>query len=118
MCKYRSSCSVSSETAPAISEQLEIDNQYLTSGSSNETCSDQALAAMLQREFDREYNDWVMRREQVLNQNSKVQVSLECFKARSSLPVGDEESDEDVPPECNSDLIWERQLQSVTQFCS
>lgn len=88
-------------------------NSNMPEASADETCSDEALAAMLQREFDREYNAWVGRREQVLNQNSKVQVSLECFKARSSPRVDSEQSDEDVPLECNSDLVWERQLQSM-----
>lgn len=60
--------------------------------------SDAALALMLQRQFDREYDDQLKQREDRLNGKSKVGVSLDRFKRNTSYDlknIGDNGLDRD-----------------------
>ncbi|XP_056290745.1 serine/threonine-protein kinase RIO3 isoform X2 [Pseudoliparis swirei] len=100
------SCSLTEVMSEQLATQLEEENQDYppltgpsadllpsSSSSSSETTSDLMLAQMLQMQFDREFDDQLLREEKKFNGGSKVSISFENY--RMVHPYADSDSSED-----------------------
>lgn len=93
------------DTAP---DHFEIPQEILEQVGEDVCDSDAVIANMLQRQFDREYDEMLKRTEDKYNGTSKVSVSLEKFKRMPLHEVGESDSDEEDLEDLRDKKDWDR----------
>lgn len=96
---------VVNETSP---DNFEIPKEILEQVGGDICDSDAAIASMLQRQFDKEYDDMLKRTENKYNGTSKVSVSLENYRRMPSNGNIDSDPDEEDLEDLRDRKDWDR----------